>query len=408
METSRRNFLAGITGAGVAGTVPLLTQLDDPPPQPPPFRQGTADYKGPNVIIIRFGGGCRRREAIEPDTTYAPYLLNTLAPRGVLFKNMMIDSLQPTQGVDTSHGQGTIYILSGSYRKLGNAGGDGLAERFVPSAPTLFEYFRSPFNISAHETLVINSEDRKQEEFLTYSNHLRYGIDYRCQILSLYRYKRFLYPRLLSQGTRDGQQLSPQQRDQITKELRELESIDTRLPTSKNEQLQGFWERWQAHYGETGFKNPRGDRLLTELALRSMQDGQIQPRMMIVNYTDCDYVHWGIPSHYTTAVAIMDQGLKQIVDAADTLPFYKDNTLFVVVPDCGRDNNPFVDVPFQHHFNSRSSHEIFCLAFGKGVENHGTVVNDVVDQVQIAGAIGSLAGFETPDAETDHLANYLA
>ena len=48
-------------------------------------------------------------------------------------------------------------------------------------------------------------------------------------------------------------------------------------------------------------------------------------------------------------------------------PEYRDNTIFAVVPDCGRDSNPYVAVPCQHHFNSRSAHEIFALFFGPGI-----------------------------------------
>ena len=79
----------------------------------------------------------------------------------------------------------------------------------------------------------------------------------------------------------------------------------------KNQHLIQFWTDWRKHYGDSGFKNPRGDRLLTELTLRAMKT--LRPRMLMVNYTDCDYVHWGIRSHYYNALGIMDQGIKQIV-----------------------------------------------------------------------------------------------
>ncbi|MBR90127.1 MAG: hypothetical protein CMO66_02490 [Verrucomicrobiales bacterium] len=383
MNTTRRTFLHGMAGSAVA--TPLLAQNKH------------RSYDKPNVVIVRFGGGCRRMESIDPQKTYAPYLRKTLAPRGVLFENMLIDSLKPHQKVDTSHGQGTIYILTGSYNKLGNAGGKGLDLRFVPNAPTVFEYLRKEYDIADHETLVINSEDRKQEEFLTYSNHLKYGINYRCQILSLYRFKRFLYPQLLDSKKRDGKPLPPQQLRKIRNEYNKLVAIDQRQPLPANPKLEGFWSRWRDHYGESGFKNPRGDRLLTELAVRAMCDPQLRPRLMMVNYTDCDYVHWGIRSHYYNAISIMDQGLRRLVSTADTAEGYRDNTIFVIVPDCGRDNNPLADVPFQHHFNSRSSHEIFCLIFGKGVPTK-TRIATPVDQSQIAATIGGHMGFTANQA----------
>ena len=88
---------------------------------------------------------------------------------------------------------------------------------------------------------------------------------------------------------------------------------------------------------------------------------------MMINYQDPDYVHWGNPSHYTRGIAEIDRGLQQLTSAIDASPRYRDQTLIVVVPDCGRDSNPFMRVPYQHHFNSRSAHEIWALLVGPGV-----------------------------------------
>lgn len=181
-------------------------------------------------------------------------------------------------------------------------------------------------------------------------------------------------------------------------ELAKLEDLDYR---ASKEQGQGgaigrFWEYWRGYYGDTGLVNPRGDRLLTELTLRALK--QLRPKLVMVNYQDCDYVHWGYLDHYTRAVAIMDEGLKTLVSAVEADPFYRDDTVFVVVPDCGRDDNPFVDEPCQHHFNSRSAHEIFALVFGKGIPR-GAVVDKLTDQTCIAPTIGRLMGFKTGFAE---------
>ena len=90
--------------------------------------------------------------------------------------------------------------------------------------------------------------------------------------------------------------------------------------------------------------------------------------------------------------------LSEFVYDTDTDAVVLDDTVFVVVPDCGRDDNPFVDVPCQHHFNSRSAHEIFALVFGKGIPR-GAVVDKLTDQTCIAPTIGRLMGFKTGFAE---------
>jgi phosphoglycerol transferase MdoB-like AlkP superfamily enzyme len=177
-----------------------------------------------------------------------------------------------------------------------------------------------------------------------------------------------------------------------------MESVDYRHTERKGQgpELSAFWERWRQYYGETGFVNPRGDRLLTELTIRALKE--LRPKLIMVNYNDPDYVHWGNMTHYTRGVAIIDEGLRQLVATVEGDPEYRDNTIFVVVPDCGRDSNPYVAVPCQHHFNSRSAHEIFALVVGPGIQR-GMVVDKRVDQIQVASTIGKLMGMPTEFAE---------
>src|SRR5678816_2886542 len=118
-------------------------------------------YTGPNVIIVRFGGGVRRRETIDPEHTYSPFLCHELTKRGVLFKKMEIDCLE---GVETSHGQGTLYILTGRYDKYKDVGGKFLGQRFESKVPTVFEYLRKSYDVPEHQALIINGEDRTDEE----------------------------------------------------------------------------------------------------------------------------------------------------------------------------------------------------------------------------------------------------
>jgi hypothetical protein len=395
----RRKFLKSVViGAGsIAAAEPFLRAQPENVPDP-----SRPVYRGPNVIIVRFGGGARRRETIDPQTTYAPFLCHDFARRGTLFNQMEIDSFTPTVGVDTSHGQGTLYIITGKYEKYKDITQKFLAERFESKVPTIFEYLRKAYDVPDYQTLIVNGEDRTNEEFYTFSNHHLYGINYRSNTLSLYRYKTFLLRKSIQAGKWAGKELENKQR-----ELRKLESIDYRNaePNGQGPELVKFWERWRQYYGDTGLVNPRGDRLLTELSIRALKE--LRPKMLMVNYQDCDYVHWGNLTHYTRSISIMDDGLKQLVAAVEADPEYRDNTIFVVLPDCGRDNNPLVDVPCQHHFNSRSAHEIFALVVGPGVPR-SAVVDKRVDQISVAGTIGKLMGFPAPQAESRILEEAIA
>ncbi len=386
---TRRTFLKGalpavgaLTAASDAFSKKL--QLVAKPPR----------YLGRKMILIRFGGGVRRQETIIAGKTYAPHFLYELAPRGTLFTNMEIDRFSD---LNTGHGEGTLNILTGKYDRYEDIGKEFLGARFEAKVPTLFEYLRKAFSVPEHKTLIINGEDRKDEEFYAFSNHKNYGLPYRSSVLSLYRYKVHLLRRQIMESRIQDEELTKKQ-----EELAELEAFDYRtLGTDRQSpHIESFWENWRTHYGETGLVNPRGDRLLTELALRALN--LLRPQMLIINYQDPDYVHWGNPMHYTRGIATIDEGISRLVLAVESDPEYRNNTIFVVVPDCGRDNNRMTSLPYQHHFNSPSAHEIFALFFGPGIAKE-RVVSRATRQIDIAPTIGHLMGMATPFAEGETL-----
>ncbi len=347
-------------------------------------------YTGPNVIIVRFGGGVRRRETIDPDHTYAPYLRHVLAKRGTLYTDMRISA---QDGVVTSHAQGTLYILTGRYDRYQDVENKFLSERFEPKAPTLFEYLRKAYNVPSHQTLIVNGEDRESEDFLTFSNNHSYGVNYRSSVLSLHWFKTYLLRAQLNE-----QDLSDKARQEVQAQLEKLEARNYRGDevAQQVDELESFWSRWRRHYGDSGFVNARGDRLLTQLTVRALHE--LRPKLVMVNYQDPDYVHWGNMSHYTRAISIIDEGVRQLVDTVEADPHYRGNTVFVIVPDCGRDNNPLMQVSCQHHFNSKSAHEIWALVMGPGIAR-GRVVDKPVNQISIAATIGQFMGFRAKFAE---------
>jgi hypothetical protein len=410
----RRQFVTGVMG-GAAGLImtsgceprvgtqgPLPTGASAGGPWVPPASgdaSGESAYRGPHVVVIRFGGGARRRETIDPQYSYSPFLCHEFAHRGTLFPKMTIDSLA---GVETSHGQGTLYILTGKYERFTDVKNGFLKARFEAKVPTIFEYLRKSFNVPEHQTLIVNGEDRTDEEFYTFSNHHLFGAHYRSNVLSLYRFKTYLLRRRIETG-----QVADEELRAAKRELARLEALDYRRQgdAGQSAEIAAFWEDWRQYYGESGLVNPRGDRVLTELAIRALR--QLRPKLMMINYNDCDYVHWGNISHYTRAISIMDLGLKQLVETIEADPEYRDNTVFVVVPDCGRDSNPGMAVPCQHHFGGRSSHEIFALLVGPGIDR-GRVVDRPTDQISLAATVGQVMGFEASHAEGSILAEAFA
>lgn len=385
----RRRFNRGLLATGAAG---LATQM----PGLPAAAQNRTDYAGPNVVIVRFGGGVRRRETIDPEFTYSPYLRHVLAKRATLFTDMRIAS---QEGVVTSHAQGTLYLLTGRYDTYSDIEGKFLSERFEPKAPTLFEYLRKRYDIPSHQALTVNGEDRVNEDYLSFSNTHSYGVEFRSSVLSLHWFKIFVLRKQIESGLLDGEALLKLQQN-----LSKLEARNYRGEAIADQvtELQDFWTRWRLHYGDSGFKNPRGDRLLTELAVRALRE--LRPKLLMVNYQDPDYVHWGNLSHYTRAISVIDQGIKHLVETVDADPVYRNNTVFVIVPDCGRDNNPLMQISCQHHFNSKSAHEIWAMVYGPGIAQ-GNIVDTPVQQVDVAATIGKIMGFSPQEAEGEVLAD---
>lgn len=366
---------AGLTASSLSG--PLRAQ----------------SYRGPNVVLIRFGGGVRRYETIDETGTYAPYMRKVLAKRGVLIPNMQIDRLE---GGNTSHAEGTLNLLTGRYQAYRDAGSKFLQDRLEPTEPTLFEYLRRTYDIPSHEALLINGEDRPQEEFFTYGIHGHYGIDFRSEMLSLHRFKLYKFARILEEGG-----LAEDKRLAAEKALAELQAADARaFVPDQSSPIQKFWADWRAHYGDDGFRNPRGDRLLTELALWAIRD--LKPRLMMINYQDPDYVHWGNASHYTRAIAVIDDGIRQVVEALERDDHYARNTVVVITPDCGRDANPLMSVPFQHHFNSGEAHDVWAMVLGAGVTK-GRIYDRLVDQTAIAATLADVMGVRAERTEGDVL-----
>jgi hypothetical protein len=402
----RRQFLGG-TAAGLCSLALGCRPDDRAAPQAPaddaqPFVGPRQPYRGPNVIVIRFGGGVRRLETVtEPARTWCPFVIHDLAKKGVIFPDVEISD---APGIVTSHGQGTLYLLTGRYDRYEDVKGQAFADRFEPKVPTIFEYFRRQYDVPAHQALLVNGEDRINEEFYTFSNHHQYGVNYRSTVLSLFRFKSFLLRKELASND-----LTEKEREQKTRQLHEMENKDYRVKDARvaGPELDAFWESWASYYGTSGLKNPRGDRLLTALALRAIE--RLRPRLMMINYQDPDYVHWGNPNFYTRAISIIDEGIREIHAAVQADAEYRDRTVFVIVPDCGRDSNRLMPVPFQHHFNTRSAREIFAVLSGpqKWIPHGKTPQMKPQQQISVAATIGEIMGFATPHAEPQSLFKHL-
>ena len=98
----------------------------------------------------------------------------------------------------------------------------------------------------------------------------------------------------------------------------------------------------------------------------------LQPRLMMINYNDPDYVHWGNLSHYTRGDQRSSTTVSGslVAEAAQALEhFYRGQHLVFVHRARLRAGQRIrlIEVPCQHHFNSRTSREIWALLVGPGI-----------------------------------------
>src|SRR5439155_16596914 len=139
-----------------------------------------------------------------------------------------------------------LYLLTGQYRHYEDITHKPLAERFEAPVPTLFEYLRRSYLVPQHQCLIVNGEDRINEEFYTFSNHHQFGVRYRSTVLSLYRFKTFLLRDELANGN-----LTERERREKERLLLQMENRDYRVQDRNvvSPQLDAFWRGWRNYYG---------------------------------------------------------------------------------------------------------------------------------------------------------------
>lgn len=171
-------------------------------------------------------------------------------------------------------------------------------------------------------------------------------------------------------------------------------------------ELDAFWAKWTAYYGKTGLVNPRRDHLLVELAVRALHE--LQSRLMMVNFNDLDYVHWGVPSHYTRrGVTIVDDALRRIYEAAQAAKAYPNRTVFLIMPDCDRYINTLIRLKYQNYFNLESVHHVFSLVVGPGIDQERSA-DKSAEPCSSETTVAEIMGFPVSTAQEVLLAGVFA
>jgi hypothetical protein len=313
------------------------------------------------VILAGFGGGTRYTESFGPQgQNNIPYLRNELIPHGTFYSRVYNDG-------ETTHYPSTAAILTGRWQNIAQYGGER------PLQPTLFEYFRKKFGLPPDETWMV----AQGKGFLTvgYSADREYGASYGAHVLA---------PRQMLLGTfrellREDENAVFRDRKRLVRELErslrrthlESEVVDSgfeplsegppnpvspfpiEIPVAKSvhRQWAASTERFLA---ETVARflaesdNPRSSDSLNGFVAREIME-RFAPSMLAVNFGEIDLAHQGSFSLYLKAIKNADRQVWMLWQQVQKLPAYRDQTLFVGVPDHGRNLDGMGMNGFQHH-----------------------------------------------------------
>ena len=334
-----------------------------------------------NVILIRFGGGTRYTEWLgDPEHRWVPELWNKLRPQGTLFTNM-------TNEGRTGHFPGAMYLLTGRFDWY------ELAGRQRPETPTLFEHLRKANAWTDGDVVLANHH--RETNLLAYSGAPDFGDAYGALQLRPADVRRRKVAQLLETD------------EMPAKQRRRLEKAAQRMAKAAANQPQelGGLDPGQPHHDAflraldpQEFRKAGGsDAQVAQLAMTAMNT--LQPRFLTVVFQQIDVAHRGYWSLYTRAIANTDRLTARIVEASQTLPFYRGRTAVLIVPDCGRSLDGMGNYGFQnHHAPDFGCRQIGMLALGPGIRR-GAVVEQAITQADVAPTIGAMLHTPVPGTE---------
>jgi hypothetical protein len=342
---NRREFLGAAAGAGAA----LLAGES----------AVAAEPKNRKVILVVFGGGTRSRDTIdEPEHRFIPRLWKEMIPRGTLFTNMRVEH-------KVVHPNSTGSILTGHWEW------DDIDWSKPVAHPTLFELHRKARGApdTAAWAFVYASILAKAGESLAegYGQRLAANV---VEPPTIPRSTAEAMDRLMRQAAARG---SAQAELDAAAECARLARSTSLITTSglRSPEARRFleeqYELWKKDSGTTSH-----DAFLTRLAIASMRT--MAPDVMAVAYGEIDCAHYGSWSRYVEAIRRTDELAWQLWRAAEDLPAYRGQTLFLILPDHGRELEESGGLGFIHHSDfytntgaDEGCRRVWMLALGPGV-----------------------------------------
>ncbi len=127
---------------------------------------------------------------------------------------------------------------------------------------------------------------------------------------------------------------------------------------------------------------------------------QFAPSLLWITLHDMDIAHAGAYSLYLDSIQRTDQLCARIWRSIQSHAEYKGRTTLMILPDFGRDSDfGGAGNGFQHHRTGDAlSRTTWMMVLGPGIRQN-TTVDTRLESIDLVPTIGSLMGFETPDAK---------
>lgn len=358
-KTNRRQFLrasACITAAAAIGCAEkILPEQNDKIQALSP-----AHYEDHKLIIILFGGGTRSSESIDdPEHRYIPKLWNEMVPKGALFTNMRVEH-------KVVHPNSAGSIMTGHWEW------DDIDWTRPVANPTIFEIYRrqSQAPDTAAWAFVYASILAKTGESIASG----YGIKYAANVIE---------PPTIPRAT--AEEIDRRLREAastglIENEMKAAESCaslarsTSRIAMSglRSEKAKDFldfeYSQWKQSDSTTSH-----DVFLAERAISCMQT--FAPDIIAVDFGEIDCAHYGSWSRYVEAIRRTDELTWRIWQASERMEQYRGKTLFLILPDHGRELDHDGRWGFIHHsdfYTNEGADEgcrrVWMLALGAGIK----------------------------------------
>jgi hypothetical protein len=263
-----------------------------------------------------------------------------------------------------------------------------------PASPTLFEYYRKQSGRPPGDAWIIATN--KSFAQIGSGSDRDFGVPYGANVV--------LPKQLLLEAIKDVLKKHPEQG------LASRENVHRELESILNEGYEGVgWTIFKAgrhldrQVRETltralveyinGPEAPSsGDELTYFISREVMRE--FTPRVMLINFWDMDVAHWGSYSLYLQAISRTDRLTGMLWDEIQKSPFYKDQTVLLVLPELGRDGDRDTANGFlNHRSGDPSCRNMWLLAIGSGVS--AGECERPVQHVDVMATAAEILGFKS-------------